>query len=80
LDEAIFMSRRILVLSARPGRVKRVLTVGLPKNRTPEMRKCREFHELRTVIWDLLREPLPDEAGSVPVEGGSAMAAQPAQP
>ena len=56
LDEAIFMSDRILVLSKRPGRTKDIIEVDLPRPRLPEMRKSQPFHELRTRLWELLRD------------------------
>lgn len=56
LDEAIFMADRILVLSKRPGRTKDIINVDLPRPRIPEMRKSQYFHELRTRLWELLRD------------------------
>jgi len=55
--EAVFLSTRIVVLSANPGRVHRVITVPFPYPRPPELRESPEFlqllaetsHELRAV-------------------------------
>ena len=55
LDEAIFMSDRILVLSERPGRIKNIVDVKLPRPRIADMRRSQAFNELRTYLWDLLR-------------------------
>jgi ABC-type nitrate/sulfonate/bicarbonate transport system ATPase subunit len=51
IDEAIFMSDRIALMSARPGRIERVLDVVLPR---PRQRTSPEFLQLRTTILELL--------------------------
>jgi len=56
VDEAIFMSDRILVLSGRPTRVRRVVPVDLPAMRTDAIRATPQFHALRNLLWRLLRE------------------------
>ena len=61
LDEAIFMSNRILVLSPRPGRMKKTITVNLPPERNDEIRKSPEFHTIRNQVWDILRIPIWDD-------------------
>ncbi len=57
LDEAIFMSDRVLVLSERPGRVKGIVDVNLDRPRISCMRKDKKFHELRSYLWETLRSP-----------------------
>jgi len=51
IDEAIYMSDRIALLSARPGRIERVLDIGLPR---PRQRTSAAFLELRSAILELL--------------------------
>jgi ABC-type nitrate/sulfonate/bicarbonate transport system ATPase subunit len=51
IDEAIYMSDRIVLMSPRPGRVDRVIEVDLPR---PRQRHSSEFFQLRTRILDLL--------------------------
>ncbi len=58
LDEAIFMSDRILVLSERPGRIKEIVEVHLERPRVSVMRKDKRFHELRSHLWERLRSPI----------------------
>lgn len=68
LDEAIYLSDRIVVLAARPGRVKRILEIpfGYPRPELPEMRGDPLFQEIRGLIWSLISSPQSDKAGRFP--------------
>jgi NitT/TauT family transport system ATP-binding protein len=64
LAEAITLAQRVVVLSKRPGRVKRVYDIPLPSPRDPfELRATREFVDLEARIWtdlrDEFRAPVP---------------------
>jgi sulfonate transport system ATP-binding protein len=48
IDEAIFLSNRVVVLSARPGTVKGILPVELPR---PRQRSSPEFVEMRRAVY-----------------------------
>ncbi len=47
LAEAVFLSDRVVLMSARPGRIHKIYAIDLPRPRTPETRLSDEF--LRTV-------------------------------
>ncbi len=51
IDEAIYMSDRIALMTPRPGRIDRLLDVSLPR---PRQRNHTKFLELRATILDLL--------------------------
>jgi len=51
IDEAIYMSDRIIVVTPRPGRVERVIAVDLER---PRIRNSPRFLELRAEILELL--------------------------
>ena len=55
IDEAVFLSDRIVVMSPRPGRVFELVDVPLPAPRTDETRLLPEFHELTARIWRSLK-------------------------
>ncbi len=55
IDEAIFLSTRVIVLTVRPGRIKADIPVDAA-DRSGEFRKSATFFELRARVWDLLRD------------------------
>jgi NitT/TauT family transport system ATP-binding protein len=56
VDEAIFMSDRVYVLSPRPGRLKSVIEVDLPRPRLPSIITSTEFSQLKARCMQLLFE------------------------
>ena len=51
IDEAIYMSDRIVIMTPRPGRIDRTISIDLPR---PRQRNGAEFLLLRSEILDLL--------------------------
>src|SRR5260221_2558260 len=51
IDEAIYMSDRIVILSPRPGRIERTIEIELDR---PRQRNSSEFLRLRSEILELL--------------------------
>jgi len=49
LDEAILLSDRVVVLTSRPAKIYRILTVDLPRPRSMETMNSAQFHDL--VRW-----------------------------
>ncbi|HEY8453009.1 MAG: ABC transporter ATP-binding protein [Micromonosporaceae bacterium] len=62
VDEAITLGDRIAVITNRPGRVKEIIEVDLPKPRTRESRHLPEFQATRDRIWELLASESPARA------------------
>ncbi|SFU74658.1 ABC transporter ATP-binding protein [Pseudoduganella namucuonensis] len=70
IEEAIFLSDRIYVMTARPGRVKAELKVPLPRPRKPEMMDSPEFVALMRTIKALIRDESLAAMGSELSDGG----------
>lgn len=55
VDEAILLADRVVVFTARPGRIKEIAEVALPRPRYEyDARAKTEFIELREHLWELL--------------------------
>lgn len=55
IPEAVFLSSRVVVMTARPGKIERVVDVDLPYPRTEETRESSRFFELATLVREALR-------------------------
>jgi NitT/TauT family transport system ATP-binding protein len=58
IDEAIYLSDRVVVMTRRPGQAKRIFAIDLPRPRDYEMRVTREFNELKLEIWNTLKDEI----------------------
>jgi NitT/TauT family transport system ATP-binding protein len=58
IEEAAYLSDRVIIMTARPGRTKDVLKIQLPRPRDYEMRLTLEFNEIKSKIWEVLKEEL----------------------
>jgi NitT/TauT family transport system ATP-binding protein len=56
IDEALILSDRLVVMSARPGRVKAVYENDLPRPRNMDVQITDRFMELKRQVWSLVQE------------------------
>jgi NitT/TauT family transport system ATP-binding protein len=56
IDEAIFLADRVVVMTARPGRVKEVVDIDLPRPRDEDVRSSDAFNAYRGHVWQALRD------------------------
>jgi NitT/TauT family transport system ATP-binding protein len=72
IEEAVFLSDRIYVMTARPGRIKAELDVPLPRPRTAAMTSSPEFAAMVKQIKGLIREESIAAMGGELNDGGLA--------
>jgi len=68
IDEAIFLADRIAVIGNRPGEVRELVQVELPR---PRSRGDRGFDQLRQHLWDSIFQPSSQESDPA-IEGAVA--------
>jgi NitT/TauT family transport system ATP-binding protein len=56
IDEALILSDRLVVMSARPGRVKVIYDNDLPRPRSMDVQLTDRFLALKREVWDLVQE------------------------
>jgi ABC-type nitrate/sulfonate/bicarbonate transport system ATPase subunit len=70
VEEAIILSDRVLVMSARPGRIKFEIAIDLPRPRDHSLRTTSRFTELKGLVLDQIYEEtiksMEGNAGSAP--------------
>jgi NitT/TauT family transport system ATP-binding protein len=70
IEEAIFLSDRVYVMTARPGRIKAEIPIPLPRPRTAEMTSSPEFISLVQQMKALIREESLAAMGGEIQQGG----------
>ena len=55
IDEAIFLSDRVIVFSGRPGRVRASVDIDIERPRSLRLKRDPRFHALEDRIWGLIQ-------------------------
>lgn len=51
VDEAIILAQKVIIMSARPGRIKEIVDIKIPYPRTQETKMTPEFLDFKNYIW-----------------------------
>ena len=54
INEAIYLSDRVIVMSARPGRIIADMPIEIPRPRTLAVKRTEEFLRYEDEVWDLI--------------------------
>jgi ABC-type nitrate/sulfonate/bicarbonate transport system ATPase subunit len=63
IDEAIYMSDRIVIMTPRPGRIERIIDIQLDR---PRQRNSAEFLRFRSEILEMLHFGSQVASGAAP--------------
>jgi len=55
MEEAVMLGDRVVLMTPRPGEIKEIINVPLPRPRGPEIERSSEFLELKEHLWENLR-------------------------
>lgn len=77
IDEAVLLADRVVVLSPRPGRIRKILDVDIPRPRT--LGRNAHLAEVARISADLHELLMERDAPVVPAQAGDAPAAGPAE-
>jgi NitT/TauT family transport system ATP-binding protein len=69
IDEAVYLGTRVIVFTARPGRIKADIPVDLPFPRPLEIKKDPAYVRYRNEIWDLLRAEVKQATAELEAAG-----------
>ncbi len=56
IEEAIILGSRVVIMSARPGRIKEIIDVNIPHPRNQKTKISEEFLKLKSYIWERVYE------------------------
>lgn len=79
LSEAVFLSDKIVVMTARPAAIKAVLEVDEPHPREPEFMMSDKFGKLRNELYQLLRDEIKQTVGGSVLRSAKGERKQPTQ-
>ena len=63
IDEAVYLSDRVLIFTVRPGRLKQELTIELPRPRELSIKRTPEFVRYTDTIWRAIEEEVRESIG-----------------
>jgi NitT/TauT family transport system ATP-binding protein len=69
IEEAIYLSDRVIVFSARPARIREIVRVNLPRPRLLSVKRNKEFLDLADHIWGIIQDEVLKSMGREREEG-----------
>jgi NitT/TauT family transport system ATP-binding protein len=56
IDEAVYLADRVVIMTSRPGQIKAVIDVDIPRPRDLSVKRTPRFLELVDEIWKMIEE------------------------
>jgi NitT/TauT family transport system ATP-binding protein len=63
IDEAVFLSDRVIVMGAHPGRIREVMQIGIERPRDLHVKRTPAFLEYTDAIWRLIEDEVRLDLG-----------------
>jgi NitT/TauT family transport system ATP-binding protein len=63
IDEAVFLSDRVLIFTVRPGRLKQEVRIELPRPRDLSIKRTADFVRYTDLIWRAIEEEVRESIG-----------------
>ena len=69
IEEAVYLSDRVVVFSARPAKIREIVKVDLPRPRSLAVKRSQKFLELADHVWGLIQQEVLKSMGRENEEG-----------
>jgi len=69
IEEAIYLSDRVVVFSARPAKIREIVKVDISRPRSLNVKRSKEFLDLADHIWGIIQEEVLKSMGREREEG-----------
>ncbi|MCC9295180.1 ABC transporter ATP-binding protein [Clostridium sp. WLY-B-L2] len=59
IDEAVFLADRVVIMTAKPGTIKKIVRISLSRHsrlQNEDIRSSKEFVQIRQELWNLIKE------------------------
>ena len=56
MREAVYLADRVVVMSARPGRIKQIVPTGAPPGDRADYARTADFTATVDLLWNLVRD------------------------
>ncbi|MDR1931889.1 MAG: ABC transporter ATP-binding protein [Spirochaetales bacterium] len=56
IEEAVFLADRVVIMTSRPGKVKEIVSINIPRPRNDYTRSSTKFAGYRQRVWDILKD------------------------
>jgi NitT/TauT family transport system ATP-binding protein len=63
IDEAVYLSDRVLIFTVRPGRLKQEVRIDLPRPRELSIKRTPDFVHYTDIIWRAIEEEVRESIG-----------------
>lgn len=61
VEEAVLLSQKVVIMSARPGRIKRIVDIDMPYPRNQKTKLDPKFTQLKNDIWEEVYQEYLDQ-------------------